>query len=124
VPAPSRSFLNTSFNNTPSSIAREGRPTALVHPEALATLGLTDGDRIRIGNGQGSVVVHARAAGGMQPRVVIVEGIWPNHAFEEGIGINTLISAAPGYPNGGGCFHDTAIWARRAEAARLQDAAE
>ena len=35
VAAPSRSFLNTSFNNTPSSIAREGRPTALVHPEVL-----------------------------------------------------------------------------------------
>ena len=40
VPAPSRSFLNTSFNNTPSSIAREGRPTALVHPDALAGLGI------------------------------------------------------------------------------------
>ena len=39
VPAPSRSFLNTSFNNTPSSIAREGRPTALVHPEVLAAAG-------------------------------------------------------------------------------------
>ena len=28
-PPPSRSFLNTSFNNMPSGIAREGRPTAL-----------------------------------------------------------------------------------------------
>jgi hypothetical protein len=44
------------------------------------------------------------------------KGIWPNHAFEEGIGINTLTSAERGYPNGGGCFHDTAIWIRRAEA--------
>ena len=53
VPAPSRSFLNTSFTNTPSSIAREGRPTALIHPDALAALGIADGDRIRIGNEQG-----------------------------------------------------------------------
>jgi anaerobic selenocysteine-containing dehydrogenase len=37
VAAPSRSFLNTSFNNTPSGIAREGRPSALVHPEALTS---------------------------------------------------------------------------------------
>src|SRR5262249_31428173 len=57
VPAPSRSFLNSSFNNTPSSIAREGRPTALVHPETLSALGLADGDRIRLGNDKGSVVV-------------------------------------------------------------------
>src|SRR5262249_13727457 len=74
VAAPSRSFLNTSFNNTPSSIAREGRPTALVHPEVMQELRIADGDRVRLGNRQGSLVVHARGASGMQKRVVIVEG--------------------------------------------------
>jgi anaerobic selenocysteine-containing dehydrogenase len=114
VPAPSRSFLNTSFNNTPSSLAREGRPTAMIHPEALAALGLADGDRVRIGNAQGSVVLHARAFDGMQKRVVIAEGLWPNHAFEEGIGINLLTSADPGLPGGGAVFHDTSVWLRPA----------
>jgi anaerobic selenocysteine-containing dehydrogenase len=110
VPAPSRSFLNTSFNNAPSGVAREGRPTAMVHPVALALLGLADGDRIRIGNDKGSVVVHARAFDGLHRRVIVVEGIWPNHAFEEGIGINLLTSAEPGLPRGGGVFHDTSVW--------------
>jgi anaerobic selenocysteine-containing dehydrogenase len=110
VAAPSRSFLNTSFNNTPSSIAREGRPTALVHLDALASLGLGDGARIRIGNGRGSLVVHARAFDGLQRRVVVVEGLWPNHAFEEGVGINLLTSADPGLPRGGAVFHDTSVW--------------
>jgi anaerobic selenocysteine-containing dehydrogenase len=110
IAAPSRSFLNTSFNNTPSSIAREGRPTALVHPDVLAALGLGDGDRMRIGNRRGSVVVHARGFDGLQARVVIVEGLWPNHAFEEGIGINLLTSADPGLPRGGAVFHDTSVW--------------
>jgi anaerobic selenocysteine-containing dehydrogenase len=114
IPAPSRSFLNTSFNNTPSSLAREGRPTAMVHPATLAAIGLPDGARIRIGNGQGSVVVHARAFGGMQQRVVIAEGLWPNQAFEEGIGINLLTSADPGLPGGGAVFHDTSVWLRPA----------
>ena len=114
VPAPSRSFLNTSFNNLPSGIAREGRPSALVHPQALAALGLADGARIRIGNEKGSVVVHARAAAGMQRRVVVVEGLWPNAAFEEGIGINLLTSADPGLPGGGAVFHDTSVWLRPA----------
>jgi anaerobic selenocysteine-containing dehydrogenase len=114
VAAPSRSFLNTSFNNTPSSVAREGRPTALVHPEMLAGLGLGDGDRVRIGNRRGSLVVHARGFAGMQKRVVIVEGLWPNHAFEEGIGINLLTSADPGLPRGGAVFHDTSVWLRPA----------
>jgi anaerobic selenocysteine-containing dehydrogenase len=114
VPAPSRSFLNTSFNNMPAGIAREGRPTALVHPDALAGLGIAEGHRIRIGNAKGSVVVHARASDGMQRRVVIVEGLWPNHAFEEGIGINLLTSADPGLPGGGAVFHDTSVWLRPA----------
>ena len=30
--SPSRSFLNTSFNETPSSQAREGAPTVMMHP--------------------------------------------------------------------------------------------
>jgi anaerobic selenocysteine-containing dehydrogenase len=114
VAAPSRSFLNTSFNNTPSSLARERRPTALVHPEALARLGLGDGDRVRIGNRRGSLVLNAQGFAGMQKRVVIVEGLWPNHAFEEGIGINLLTSADPGLPRGGAVFHDTSVWLRPA----------
>jgi anaerobic selenocysteine-containing dehydrogenase len=114
VPAPSRSFLNTTFNNIPSGVAREGRPSALVHPETLAGLGIIEGGRIRIGNRRGSVVVHARAFDGLQPRVVVVEGVWPNHAFEEGIGINLLTSADPGVPHGGAVFHDTSVWLRPA----------
>jgi anaerobic selenocysteine-containing dehydrogenase len=114
VAAPSRSFLNTSFNNMPSGIAREGRPTARIHPEDLAALGLADGARLRLGNRRGSVVLHARAFDGLRRGVVVVEGLWPNHAFEEGIGINALTSADPGLPNGGAVFHDTAVWARAA----------
>jgi anaerobic selenocysteine-containing dehydrogenase len=112
VAAPSRSFLNSSFNNTPSSVAREGRPTARLHPDDLAELGAREGDRVRLGNGQASVVVHARAAEGQRRKTVIVEGVWPNAAFAEGIGINALTSADPGRPNGGAVFHDTAVWVR------------
>jgi anaerobic selenocysteine-containing dehydrogenase len=76
----------------------------------LRALSLRDGDRVRIGNQRGSVVVHARAFQGLQARVVIVEGLWPNDAFEEGIGINLLTSADPGLPRGGAVFHDTSVW--------------
>ena len=75
---------------------------------------MADGERIRLGNAKGSLIVHARACDGMQPRVVIVEGLWPNHAFEEGIGINLLTSADPGLPGGGAVFHDTSVWLKPA----------
>ncbi|MFZ5792069.1 MAG: molybdopterin oxidoreductase family protein [Pseudomonadota bacterium] len=114
VAAPARTFLNTTFTETPGSRAREGRPTALLHPIDCERLGVADGDRVRLGNRRGSVVVHAKPFDGLQPGVVVVEGIWPNGAFEEGQGINALVGADPGAPRGGACFHDSAIWVRPA----------
>jgi len=110
VAAPARSFLNTSFSETPGSKKREGRPTALVHPSDLAELGVASGDLIRLGNERGDVLVHCGSFDGVQRGVVIVEGVWPNKAFAGGRGINALTSAAPGLPNGGAVFHDTAVW--------------
>jgi anaerobic selenocysteine-containing dehydrogenase len=114
IAPPARSFLNTSFNNTRTGVAREGRPTVRVHPADMAALGIAEGARVRLGNARGSVVLHAHAFDGVQAGVLVVEGIWPNHAFAEGIGINTLTSADPGLPNGGAVYHDTAVWARPA----------
>jgi anaerobic selenocysteine-containing dehydrogenase len=114
IAPPARSFLNTSFNNTPTGIAREGAPAVRIHPADMAALGLADGASVRLGNRRGSLVLAARAFDGVQRGVVVVEGIWPNHAFAEGIGINVLISADPGLPNGGAVYHDTAVWVRPA----------
>lgn len=114
ITAPSRHFLNSSFTETPTSREKEDRPTALIHPEDCAVLGIDAGDRVRVGNSRGSVVVHADPFDGLQRGVVVVESVWPNTAFEEGIGINALTSADPGPPFGGAVFHDTAIWVRAA----------
>ena len=79
-------------------------------PKAATKLGVVSGDRVRLGNEQGSVVLHATLFDGVQRDVIVVESVWPNAAFEEGIGINALISAESGAPNGGAVFHDTAVW--------------
>ena len=114
VTAPARNFLNTSFTETATSQKREGRPTALIHPEDCRALELGDGDAVRLGNGRGSVVVHAKPFDGLQRGVVVVESIWPNAAFAEGIGINVLIGADGAPPAGGAVYHDTAVWLERA----------
>ncbi|MGE3935612.1 MAG: molybdopterin oxidoreductase family protein [Rhodospirillaceae bacterium] len=110
VTAPSRNFLNTSFTETATSQRREGRPTAKIHPDDCAALGLAAGVRVRLGNRRGSLVVHVEPFDGLQRGVVVVESVWPNAAFEEGIGINLLTGADPAPPAGGAAFHDTAIW--------------
>ena len=114
VTAPARNYLNSSFTETPTSRQREERPTIKLHPEDLAAIGAGDGDRLRVGNRRASIVVHAEEFDGLQRGVAIVESIWPNAAFEEGLGVNALVSAEPGPPYGGAVYHDTAVWVRPA----------
>ena len=114
VTAPARNYLNSSFTETPTSQEKEGRPTVKMHPKDARRLGIAGGARVRLGNGRGSVLIHAEPCEVLQPGVVIVESIWPNAAFEEGVGINALTGADPCSPIGGAAFHDTAIWIRPA----------
>ncbi|MDJ0958548.1 MAG: molybdopterin oxidoreductase family protein [Arenicellales bacterium] len=113
VTAPARQFLNTSFTETSSSKKRERQPTVLIHPQDCHELGLSEDDRVQLGNSRGAVIVSVKCFDGVQPGVVIAESIWPNSAFEGGIGINALTSAEPGAPNGGAVYHDTAIWIKK-----------
>ena len=113
VAAPARTFLNSTFTETSSSVKRERRPTALIHPDDCAELGVAEDDCVQLGNQRGEIIVHVTPQDGQQRGVVVVEGIWPNRYFVNGVGINALTSADPGWPNGGAAFHDTAVWIRR-----------
>ena len=112
--SPARNFLNSTFTETPTSKAREGRPTVQMASADADRLSLVDGQRVRIGNDQGETVLHLKVNKAANPGVVIVESVWPNAAFETGVGINILVSADPGSPVGGAVYHDTAVWIRGA----------
>jgi len=112
IAPPAHNFLNSSFSETATGRRIEVRPTALVHPEDCARLGIVEETLVRVGNRRGEVLVHARPFDGMQPGVVVVEGIWPNSDYQQGVGINALIGAEAAPPMGGAAFHDTAVWLR------------
>lgn len=112
VTAPARSFLNSSFAETPGSVKREGRPTVMVHPQDAARLGIADGAPVELGNRRGVVRLAAALFEGVQPGVLIAEGIWPNGAHDGGAGINALTGADPVAPYGGAAFHDNKVWLR------------
>ena len=112
--SPARTFLNSTFNETPGSVKREGQPTVLVHPDDLRDLGMTEGDAVRVGNQRGSVALLVKPHDGQQRGVLIAEGIWPNSAYADGCGINTLTGADQPAPAGGGTYHDSAVWIRKA----------
>ena len=113
--SPARGFLNSTFNETPTSLANEKRPTVMIHPDDAAGQGIADGDAVVLGNERGEVRLHAKVFDGVRRGVLIAESIWPNSAYADGRGINTLTSADPVAPFGGAAFHDNKVWVRRAD---------
>jgi anaerobic selenocysteine-containing dehydrogenase len=114
--SPARGFLNSTFNETPTSLAQENRPTVMIHPDDAGDHGIGDGDYVVLGNERGQVRLHARLFDGVRRGVLIAESIWPNSAYTDGCGINTLTGADPIAPYGGAAFHDNKVWVRKARA--------
>jgi len=86
----------------------------MIHPDDANPLGVIDGDEIKLGNRRGVVHLHARLFDGVRRGVLIAESLWPNSAYADGRGINTLTGADPVAPFGGSAFHDNKVWLRKA----------
>ncbi|PLX36701.1 MAG: dehydrogenase [Hyphomicrobiales bacterium] len=114
--SPARNFLNSTFNETETSLAREVRPEVMIHPSAAERLGIAEGDLVEIGNMRGTVRLHARLFDGLQQGVLVSESIWPSEAFVDGRGINCLTGSDPIAPYGGPAFHDIKVWLKPAAA--------
>lgn len=112
--SPARSFLNSTFTETPGSVKKEGGPTLMLHPQDAAALGVVAGDEVVIGNRRGTVHLTAVLFPGVVRGVVIAESIWPNAAHRHGRGINTVTGADSPAPFGGAAFHDNKVWIRKA----------
>ena len=115
--SPSRSFLNTTFNETPSSQAREGRASVMIHPLDAAALGIAEGDAVTLGNTRGETSLIATLFDGVRRGVLIAESVHPNRDHIGGKGINVLTGAQEVAPIGGAAFHDNKVWIRKADAA-------
>jgi anaerobic selenocysteine-containing dehydrogenase len=111
--SPARGFLNSTFTETPTSQSRERRPTVMINPEDAATCGVADGDQIVLGNRRGQVTIHAKLFDGVRCGVLIAESVWPNSAYADGRGINTLTGSDSVAPFGGAAFHDNKVWLRK-----------
>jgi anaerobic selenocysteine-containing dehydrogenase len=92
----------------------------MIHPQDAGAAGIADGDQVVLGNARGEVRIAARLFAGVRRGVLIAESIWPNAAYPDGRGINTLTGADAIAPMGGAAFHDNRVWIRRAATARCE----
>jgi anaerobic selenocysteine-containing dehydrogenase len=107
--SPARQFLNSTFTETPTSLAKERRPEVMIHPLDAVQQDIGDGDWVKLKNHRGEVFLRARLFDGVRRGVLIAEGIWPNAAHPYGRGINTLTGADQVAPYGGAAFHDNRV---------------
>lgn len=113
--SPARHFLNSTFTETPTSRAKEGGPTVMIHPDDAAAYGISAGDLVELSNARGAVLIRAELFEGLRRGVLVAESIWPNAAHPDGRGINTLTGADAVAPYGGAAFHDNRVALRRAQ---------
>jgi anaerobic selenocysteine-containing dehydrogenase len=110
--SPARSFLNSTFAETPRSVKKEGRPEVMIHADDAAALGIADGAAVALGNVRGEVHLNILISDRAKPGTLIAESLWPNKAHLNNCGINTLTSADSVAPYGGAPIHDTKVWVR------------
>ena len=90
--SPARGFLNSTFNETPTSLSQEKRPNVMIHPDDAKVHGIGDGDKVVLGNKRGEVRLHGDCFRRTERRSDC-GSIWPNSAYADGCGINTLTGA-------------------------------
>ena len=86
----------------------------MIHPDDAKAQGIGEGDEVVLGNTRGQVRLHARLFAGVRRGVLIAESIWPNSAYPDGCGINSLTGADSIAPYGGAAVHDNKVWVRKA----------
>ena len=85
----------------------------MIHPDDALALDVGDGEEVRLGNRRGVVRLRAKLFDGVRRGVLIAESVWPNSAYPDGRGINTLTGADPVAPFGGAAFHDNKVWLKK-----------
>lgn len=87
-------FLNSSFANMPRQRRAMRRPTLEINPADAGERGLSDGQRVMIKNGQGSITAWLRLTDEIRRGVVSLPGKWWGAAGENGSVANLLTPSA------------------------------
>jgi anaerobic selenocysteine-containing dehydrogenase len=94
ISPPARNFLNSTFVNVKSLRDVDGEPHVEIHPDDAAARGIADGDRARVYNDRGSLLLKARVTDRARTGVVVALSIWWKKLARDGKNVNELTSQA------------------------------
>ena len=101
-------FLNSSFANMARQRKAEGGPALEMNGEDAARRGLSDGQRIRIRNGQGSIQAGLKVTEHIRTGTVSLAGKWWSHP-EETAAVGNMLTPAIWSPSGQPAYNDTFV---------------
>jgi anaerobic selenocysteine-containing dehydrogenase len=94
ISPPARHALNSTFANLPVFIEHEKTPWLDIHPGDAAARDITDGDKVRVFNDRGSLVLTARISTRPRPGVVVALSVWWHKLSPDGNNANALTGQA------------------------------
>ncbi|HZD30223.1 MAG TPA: molybdopterin dinucleotide binding domain-containing protein, partial [Candidatus Angelobacter sp.] len=105
-------FLNSTFVNLPTVQKMERPPELEMNRRDAESRGIQDGDRVRVFNHRGEIVLTARVDGVVSPGVVGAKLGWAK-LTDGGVNINVLTSARLADMGGGATFYSTLVEVER-----------
>lgn len=106
---PSTATHNSTFMHVARHRARVGEPRVHVHPDDLRSVGIGEGDLVRIRNEFGAVTVKTSGDETLPRKVVRVDGFFNEDLVPEGVGINALVSPETSDLGGGNVLYSTRV---------------
>ena len=105
----SHHFVSSTFGNRADMLRRERQPLLDIHPADAEARGIGEGDRVRVGNRRGSIVLRARLSTDVRRGVVSSPKGWWNCAGH-GRNVNWTTSDALADLAGQSVFQSNRVW--------------
>ena len=112
---PARNFLNSSFAHLKRFRDLEGEPRLEMHPEDAVARGIRDGERVRVFNARGSLLLRAQVNGKPRRGVVVAPSVWWKKYAPDRGNANNLTAQRIADLGGGATFYDCLVQVERAE---------
>jgi len=112
---PARNFLNSSFAHLKRFRELEGEPRLEMHAADAQERGISDGDRVRVFNARGSLLLRARVNGKPRRGVVVAPSVWWKKYSPDRGNANNLTAQRTADLGGGATFYDCLVQVERAE---------
>ena len=113
---PARNALNSTFGGLPVFLETEKTPWLDIDAADAAARGIGDGDKVRVYNDRGALVVTARITDRTRPGVVVAPSIWWRKLSPDGTNANMVTGQALTDMGSAATFYDVLVEVARIDA--------